>query len=354
LHIKNFAAKVRPESESDNYKCKKQYLRRLIMLKPVLYNTAIGTDLTEACTWLGRGACVAIPTETVYGLAANALDAAAALRIFSIKNRPNFDPLIVHVGSLADVPRYAAVVPDVILHLMEHFWPGPLTVLLPKQPIVPDIVTSGLERVALRMPAHEAARRLLAQLSFPLAAPSANPFGYVSPTTPQHVYDQLQGKIPYILDGGPCSIGVESTIVGLEGDQLTVYRLGGLSLEAIEAVAGPVQVLLNQSSNPAAPGMLKSHYAPRKPFYFGEIAALSAQLSGLRLGVLSFGPSIPSGAVLEYNLSPSGYVEEAAKHLFAALRTLDQADIDAIVATPVPDEGLGRAVNDRLRRAAAK
>ncbi len=318
------------------------------------FSTQIGTDLSTAIHWLRAGECVAIPTETVYGLAANALDPAAVVKIFEVKNRPAFDPLIVHVPELEAAARYAAEFPAPLRALAERFWPGPLTLLLPKRAIIPDLVTSGLPRVALRAPAHPMAQSLLRALPFPLAAPSANPFGYISPTTAQHVHDQLQGKIPYILDGGPCTVGVESTIVGFEDGQPVVYRLGGLAVETLEAVAGPVLVRVNQSSNPAAPGMLTMHYAPRKLLILGDIAANLERFAEKKIGVLMLYQrrDLPPG-VVQQALSATGELAEAAQNLFAALRTLDQSDVDLILAEPAPEQGLGRAINDRLRRAAA-
>lgn len=318
--------------------------------------TVIGSDLNEAARLLTAGQLVAIPTETVYGLAANALNPEAVLRIFEVKERPSFDPLIVHVNSIAALQEYASSVPHQAMALAQEFWPGPLTLVLPKKEIIPDLVTSGLPGVGLRMPAHPLALSLLRQLPFPLAAPSANPFGYISPTLPQHVYRQLQGKIPYILDGGPCTIGVESTIVGFEGDEVLVYRLGGLPFEHIQRIVPGAQLRLNASSNPAAPGMLLSHYAPRKPLLLGEIEKLLEMHPGRRTAVLSFRrdfSDIPGVSACEV-LSPSGDLHEAAAHLFAAMRRLDEADLDLILAEPVPDTGIGRAVNDRLRRASAE
>lgn len=319
------------------------------------FTTITGTDVRVAAQWLERGECVAIPTETVYGLAANALAPSAVVKIFEVKNRPAFDPLIVHVPSVEAARRLITEFPGALRALAEHFWPGPLTLLLPKRALVPDLVTSGLPRVAIRMPAHPLAQALLHALPFPLAAPSANPFGYISPTTARHVFDQLNGKIPYILDGGPCSVGMESTIAGLEEEQLTVYRLGGISLEALEQVAGPVHLALNQSSNPAAPGMLKAHYAPRKLMLLGDIPALLAQQAGKKMGILTFRkqPPLP-GAALQLALSETGDLAEAAQRLFAALRQLDTAEVEVILAEYAPEEGLGRAINDRLKRAAAK
>lgn len=317
------------------------------------FQTKIGADPAAAAQWLLAGECVGIPTETVYGLAANALDPAAVVRIFEIKNRPAFDPLIVHVHSLAQAERYATEFPEPLRTLAERFWPGPLTVLVPKHARIPDLVTSGLSRVALRAPAHPVAQALLRALHFPLAAPSANPFGYISPTTAQHVYDQLQGKIPYILNGGSCTVGVESTIVGYEDGQVVVYRLGGLALEQIEHAVGPVQLQLNQSSNPAAPGMLLSHYAPRKPLFLMP-PGQSTEEPANQIGLLLFQdrPELPAHT-RKVVLSRSGDLAEAAQNLFAGLRALDQADeVDVIWAEICPETGLGRAINDRLRRAA--
>ncbi|MFZ4635519.1 MAG: L-threonylcarbamoyladenylate synthase, partial [Saprospiraceae bacterium] len=190
-------------------------------------DTKIGSDLSRAVHLLNDGYLVGIPTETVYGLAGNALNPAAVASIFEAKNRPSFDPLIVHISDATELTRYALTLPEAARRLASLFWPGPLTLLLPRRAVIPDLVTSGLDRVALRVPAHEMALQLLQALDFPLAAPSANPFGYVSPTTAQHVVDQLGGRIPYVLDGGACAVGLESTIVGFEADGVVVYRLGG-------------------------------------------------------------------------------------------------------------------------------
>ena len=233
-----------------------------------------GIDLEKAKAILSRGELVAIPTETVYGLAANALNPDAVAKIFSVKNRPEFDPLIVHVPDLDSVDQYVDFIPLKARKLASLNWPGPLTMVLRKKSNIPDIVTAGMETVAIRCPDHILSRQLLKELPFPLAAPSANPFGYVSPTRAEHVNEQLGDKIQYILDGGPCSVGIESTIIGFEGDVPVVYRLGGLGLEKIESLIGNVELNLNSSSNPKAPGQLKSHYAPRKKIIVGNLADL--------------------------------------------------------------------------------
>jgi L-threonylcarbamoyladenylate synthase len=245
----------------------------------------------------------------------------------------------------------AKEVPEAAEKLMDAFWPGPLTLVLPKKDIIPDLVTSGLSTVGLRVPDQPLTIQLLNAINFPLAAPSANPFGYVSPTSAQHVNDQLGEKIPFILDGGETTVGVESTIVGFENDQPVVYRLGGLSVEEIEAVVGRVEVKVNASSDPKAPGMLKSHYAPKHKLHLGDLNALHAQFNGKRIGVLSFSGS---GLDVAYEavLSHTRNLNEAAKNLFRHLRSFDSQEIDVIIAEPVPDEGLGRAINDRLKRAA--
>jgi L-threonylcarbamoyladenylate synthase len=314
----------------------------------------IGVDIDKAKMLLEQGDLVGIPTETVYGLAANALNAEAVVKIFRTKNRPEFDPLIVHVSSFDQVKLLVSDFPAPLLELAAHFWPGPLTLLLPKKPLVPDIVTSGLDTVGIRMPKHPLTQKLLAQLDFPLAAPSANPFGYISPTKASHVNDQLGDSIPYILDGGSCDVGLESTIVGMEGEQVVVYRIGGLDLQDIKEVVGQLKVLDYSSSNPKAPGMLKSHYAPSKPFLLGNIEEMIQSGIYQNFAVLSFkNPFADLNPALVQVLSPDGDLAEAAKNLFTAMRALDSVDVSVILAELLPDEGLGKAINDRLKRAAA-
>lgn len=317
----------------------------------------IGTDIALAKALLEAGQLVGIPTETVYGLAGNALNPESVALIFETKNRPTFDPLILHTSSLEKVGEFVLEFPEKLKLLAEHFWPGPLTLLLPRKPIVPDLVTSGLERVAVRVPNHPLTLALLEQLDFPLAAPSANPFGYISPTQAAHVEAQLGEKIPYILEGGPCTVGLESTIVGMEGAEVIIYRLGGLEMNEIEKVVGSVKVKDHSSSNPSAPGQLESHYSPRKPFLLGDLNAMIAekQNQGIDFGVLSFSgffEQIPRER--QISLSPSGDLHEAAQNLFSAMRKLDDGNSAVILSELVPEEGLGKAINDRLRRAAVK
>jgi L-threonylcarbamoyladenylate synthase len=312
----------------------------------------IGKDISRAKRLLESGELVAIPTETVYGLAGNALDTQSITKIFSTKNRPQFDPLIVHVSSLDKAKEYVSEIPALAKKLTDNFWPGPLTLLLKKKNIIPDLVTSGLDTVGIRCPDHELTRNLLSSLDFPLAAPSANPFGYVSPTQPSHVNDQLGEKIKYILDGGICTVGIESTILGFENNQPVVYRLGGLSVEHIESVIGKVIVQTHSSSNPKAPGQLKSHYAPTKRVILGDIHRLIVSHPTQRIGILSFQKDFeqPNQIIL----SASGNTEEAAQHLFSALRSFDKLPVDIILSELLPEQGLGRAINDRLRRAASE
>jgi len=318
--------------------------------------SALITDsVFEAAKQLTSGEVVAIPTETVYGLAANALDPTAVVKVFEAKNRPFFDPLIVHTDAIEKISDYAEAIPEQLMQLMQHFSPGPITILVKKKDIIPDIVTSGLERVGIRIPSHSLTLSLLRELDFPLCAPSANPFGFVSPTSAKHVADQLGEKIPMILDGGECAVGLESTIVGEEEGRIIVYRLGGLSIEEIESIVGKVEVKINSSSNPEAPGMLTVHYAPKVPLVIGAIELLYEFHKGKRIALLSFQNDF---SFLDFSikriLSPDGNLQEAAANLFAALRAFSSENADVIIAEHFPESGLGRAINDRLRRAAVK
>lgn len=308
-----------------------------------------GSDIDLAAGLLAQGKLVAIPTETVYGLAANALNADAVIRIFEAKNRPTFDPLIIHVASLEDAQKYALDIPPLAMQLASAFWPGPLTLVLPKRNIIPDVVTSGLDAVAIRVPAHPITLRLLEKIDFPLAAPSANPFGYVSPTEARHVEKQLGNKTDYILDGGACNVGIESTIVSFTDGVPKVLRLGGLPVDDIEEITGTLQLELSNNSNPAAPGQLDKHYAPLKPLYFGDIDKMIAENNQKSIGIISY--SKPYDGFANEILSASGDLHEATRNLFRAIRNLDASPVEVILAEPVPTHGLGAAINDRLRRA---
>lgn len=307
----------------------------------------IGNNIAEAIHFLEDGNCVGIPTETVYGLAANALNISAVAKIFKVKDRPDFDPLIVHTDSIEKASALVSCWPEKAKILAKKCWPGPLTLVLPKSEIVPFEVTSGLDTVGVRVPNHPLALELLASLPFPLAAPSANPFGYVSPTSAQHVADQLGNKIPYILDGGDCQIGLESTIVGFEDEVPVIYRLGFYSKEMIESMIGAVNVQINASSNPKAPGMLQSHYAPLKPVY----KEVPSNVLPENVGFLAFKEL--DNRFKEENqiiLSPNADLYEVARNLYAGLRKLDITNVECIVVDSFENIGIGIAINERLSR----
>lgn len=323
----------------------------------------ITTDLAAAAHALTRGELVAFATETVYGLGGVALWPETVARIFEVKGRPTFDPLIVHLPDLEHVERWVTEVPPMARALADRFWPGPLTIVLPKVPEIPDLVTSGLPSVAVRVPAHPIARELLRLTNLPVAAPSANLFGRVSPTTAQHVADQLGDRIDWILDGGPCSVGVESTVLAVSTSGPPVLlRPGGVTVEEIEELVGPVHLPASHDSEEhtpqLAPGQLPQHYAPLTRFCVApltpsSIAPLISEAK--RVGVMAFQACSP--AISDYAvelLSPAGNLREAAANLFAAMRRLDEQGLDVIIAEPFPEQGLGRAINDRLRRAAAR
>ncbi|CAN1550440.1 SUA5 Putative translation factor (SUA5) [Spirosomataceae bacterium] len=314
----------------------------------------IGIDLIKAQKILENGDLVAIPTETVYGLAANALDPLAVSKIYAAKNRPSFDPLIIHVGKIEDFKTYTVDFPVQLMHLAEKFCPGPITFLVKKSEIIPEITTSGLEKVAIRIPKHPLTLELLNKLNFPLAAPSANPFGYVSPTTAAHVYEQLGERIPYILDGGPCKVGLESTIVGCENENLIIYRKGGLDLDELRKVfSGEILIKDHSSSNPQAPGMLSKHYSPKKRIEILDETTILDLIDKKSTGLLRYNTPI-EGFENQIVLSGKSDLNEAAFRLFDALRQFDKMDIQKVYIELVPEKGLGIAINDRLRRAAAK
>lgn len=315
-----------------------------------------GIDVEQAGRLLREGKLVAFGTETVYGLGANAYDMQAVARVFEAKNRPRFDPLIVHVASPEQIEEVAASVPSSARRLIETFWPGPLTLVLPKRETIPDLVTSGRPTVGVRVPAPEMTRALLAEAGVPVAAPSANPFGRISPTTADHVQEQLGGLVDYIFDCGPCTVGIESTVVDVTGDVPLILRPGGVTQEAIEQIVGPVELVTNVEDGPQrAPGMLSRHYAPRTPLVISETPVATAESQEGTIGLLAFGPAPESRLFSRLELlSERGDLVEATAGFFAALRRLDAAGLDQIIATPFPETGLGRALNDRLRRAATQ
>ena len=302
-------------------------------------------DTAQAAAVLRRGGLVAFPTETVYGLGADARNADAVAAIFLAKGRPAFNPLIVHVASLQAARELGKFNPQAEA-LADAFWPGPLTLVLPKtsESRLADLVTAGLSDVGLRVPAHPVAQALLQAFGGPIAAPSANLSGKVSPTTAQHVDEGLAGRIDGILDGGPCDVGLESTIIGFSSDGPVLLRAGGIPNGAIEACLA-VQLAAPEQGKITAPGQMHAHYAPNTALRLNASAPLETE------GWLGFGPD--SFPVPSRNLSPSRDLHEAATNLFAMLRELDTFGVDRVAVARIPDSGLGRAINDRLRRAAA-
>jgi len=309
----------------------------------------LGNDINRASEILNAGGLVAIPTETVYGLAANAYNDDSVVKVFDAKNRPSFDPLITHISHKNILESLTTSIPTKAQELIDNFWPGPLTLVLPKSDKISNLISSGLNTAAFRMPKHPLLHELLEILDFPVVAPSANPFGYVSPTSATHVNQQLGDKIDYILDGGESKIGLESTIISFDDGQPTILRLGGLSVEDIEAVIGEVKVNIGSSSKPSAPGMLTNHYSPSKKVILGNIEDLIEKYDSSKIGVLSYNKSFERYP--NFVLSKGANLEEAAVKLFSALRWFDDQDIDIIITEKVPDIGLGRAINDRLKRA---
>ncbi len=313
----------------------------------------ITTDLAMAVKTLTNHQIIALPTETVYGLAGNAYSETAIAKIFALKKRPLYNPLIVHLKSAEFLPQVAREIPDMALELAKEFWPGPLTLVLKKQSIIPDIVTAGKDTVAVRVPNHPMALALLKQLEFPLAAPSANPFGSISPTTAEHVANYFSEDLAVILDGGICERGIESTIIGFENNRPVIYRLGSLSIQQIENKVGKLQANTHADNGPKAPGMLSRHYAPSTPMHLtDEVEKFVQTFSNKKIGLLVFENAIPEIPLGQQEiLSPSGDLREAAKNLYAAMHRLDKLDLDLIIAERLPDEGIGKTLNDKLERA---
>jgi L-threonylcarbamoyladenylate synthase len=307
--------------------------------------------ITEAAALLKDGKLVAFPTETVYGLGADATNERAVAAIFEAKGRPQFNPLISHVLGADEAKRFVEW-NDTADKLARRFWPGPLTLVLPRTQgsKISLLCTAGLDTVAIRAPSHPVAQALIRAAGRPIAAPSANRSGAVSPTRAEHVAESLGERVPLILDGGPSLVGVESTVLDLTTATPTLLRPGGATREAIEAVIGPIAVsdaLPSGTSARKSPGQLESHYAPSRP------VRLDATTVSPDEGLLAFGAEVPAGAMLTTNLSPSGDLAEAAANLFAQMRAMDRPGIARIAVMPVPETGLGLAINDRLRRAAA-
>jgi L-threonylcarbamoyladenylate synthase len=313
-------------------------------------NTEIGTDLSKALTLLQSGQTVGVPTETVYGLAADANNDDAVLDIFKAKGRPTSNPLILHFASLAQALPYIEVFPEVFQKLASVFCPGPLTFIVPKSSLVSPLITGGQDTVAIRFPKHPALQELLSALGRPLAAPSANLYGQLSPTTAAHVYEQLTGRIPYILDGGACWEGLESTIIGLENERVLIYRHGGVTTEALAEILGyNPAAKVHEHNGVLTSGMVKHHYATHTPLFLG-FKPSHENHNALQITIgkneLITGPHLV--------LSQDAALTEAARNLYAALHEADAAQVQKIYVEPFPHHGLGLAMNDRLSRAAAK
>ena len=311
------------------------------------------TSVSEAARLLKDGEVVAIPTETVYGLAGNAFEPKALAKIFAAKERPTFDPLIVHIADIAQLTDIAKDIPDSAYRLAEAYWPGPMTIILPKKDCIPDLCTSALPSVAVRFPSHPIAQAIIKESGLPLAAPSANLFKHVSPTTAEHVAAQLADRIAGIVDGGPCSVGVESSIISLVGEP-TVMRPGAITPEMFKAILGEVKIK-ESTSKPGhpmlAPGQCDTHYRPQVPLYYGEIPAgytLPEHTVRIAFGTQQ-GP-IPATV----NLSTTGDMVEATSKLYAYMHDLDDPKYDLILVDPIPNTGVGMALNDRLKRASIK
>ena len=321
----------------------------------------ISTDLSKAVELLNNEELVAIPTETVYGLAGNIFSEKAVKAIFETKERPFFNPLIVHIPNIDYLETIVEAIPEKAKLLAEAFWPGPITLVLKKKSIIPDLITGGKETVAVRIPNHPLTLELLNQLDFPLAAPSANPFNRISPTKAEHVESYFKDKIKMVLDGGACKSGIESTIIGFENDEPIIYRLGSTSIEAIEAVVGAIEIKNSSAEHgrgqedvaPDAPGMLERHYAPKtKTILTSHLKEAVEANKNLRIGLLTYNDILNDDAIhFKIILSESKNLEEAASKLYDALHQLDQQDLDLIIAERLPDYGLGKSINDRLTRA---
>ena len=324
----------------------------------------ISKDISKAVALLTAEDIVAIPTETVYGLAGNIYSDKAIKSIFETKKRPFFNPLIVHIPSIDDLSNIVESIPEKAKLLAEAFWPGPITLVLKKKDTIPDLITAGKDTVAVRVPNHPITLELLKQLPFPLAAPSANPFSSISPTTAKHVETYFKDNIKMVLDGGACKSGIESTIIGFENDEPIIYRLGSTSIEDIESVVGKIEInnMVTEHSRsqkevaPNAPGMLARHYAPKTTTVLSSnVSETIKKYTDKRIGVLVFKTEIINDAIsAQIILSKTGDFSEAASNLYDALHQFDTENLDVIIAEEFPDFGLGKSINDRLFRATKK
>lgn len=312
----------------------------------------IGTNVAYAAQLLRAGDVVAIPTETVYGLAGNGFSEQSVKKIYSVKQRPLSNPLILHVPDRLAIAPLVTEMPDAAVVLLDHFSPGPLTVLLPKSALVPEIITAGLPHVAVRIPKHPIALSLLQAVDFPLAAPSANPFGYISPTKAEHVQEQLGELIPYILDGGMCERGIESTVVGFRDDEVLIHRAGAITPEQISAVWPHVSIVQKKSATAGSPGFYKFHYAPHTPLLLAADIEEASAMADEETAVVSFKTQALRNVKEWICLSNTGSLDEAAQKLFDTLHKLDKLRVRKIIVERFPDYGLGVALNERLERAA--
>ena len=311
--------------------------------------TATSQAIKEAGAVIRDGGLVAFPTETVYGLGADALNPLAVVRIFEVKNRPSFDPLIVHISELSYLEKLSSSIDRKARKLIERFWPGPLTIVVAKRDTLPDIVTAGLSTVAIRMPDHPVALNLIREAKTPISAPSANPFGYLSPTTAEQVKEQLGDKIDVILDNGKTPLGIESTVIDLTGQLPIILRPGGVPVEEIEEIIGDIKISKGYSKRPHSPGQFPRHYSPRTPIKVLNSRKLKTPK---KAGLLAFkSPQKKLSYKIVEVLSSSGDLREAAANLFSSLHKLDKAGLDIIFAEPLPETGLGRAIMDRLHKA---
>jgi L-threonylcarbamoyladenylate synthase len=314
--------------------------------------TTVGTDINEAAKWLEKGELVAIPTETVYGLAANASNENAIVKVFETKQRPSFNPLILHVASIQLIEQYATLNQN-SAKLAQAFMPGPFSLLLPKKQTVSNLITAGSNLVAVRIPNHALLQSLLAKLPFALVAPSANMFGYVSPTNSAHVYNGLQGKIPYILDGGASQVGLESTIVEANNDEVIIHRNGAITEQDIKAVLPKVAVKKYTGSEVNTPGQIKSHYATKTPLIVSSnMQATTQVLAGKNIAYILFSEEVNlAPSKNQFVLSNSASLQQAAMRLFDTMQKIDATGFDYIIAEVFPNQGIGIAINDRLHRA---
>jgi L-threonylcarbamoyladenylate synthase len=312
----------------------------------------ISKDIQKAIALLTNEELVAIPTETVYGLAGNIYSEKAIKSIFSTKKRPFFNPLIVHIPSVDSLENIVTHIPKKAKLLADAFWPGSMTLVLKKNELIPDLITANKDTVAVRVPNHPLILDLLKKLPFPLAAPSANPFGSISPTKPEHVENYFKEDIKMVLNGGNCKNGIESTIIGFENDEPIIYRLGALALEDIEAVVGKTTIRNKKENKPDAPGMLARHYAPKtRTFLVDNVAIEIKNHPNKKVGILVFKDSLNDDSLTQIILSKKGSLQEATSKLYNSLHKLDSLNLDVIIAEKFPEIGLGKSINDRLQRA---